>query len=377
MSFYWFIGEMKVLIISTFSDPLVKQSFKGGYRRVTQLAKLLEPYFYVKILNMSSRYWAQESLSNFKIEIVHGNILLRIVKCLLRVILERDKWDLIILYNPTFFTLPFIIFRKIIKKPIVLDYVDKQGIDLQMNKIFKYLNIFSEKYAIRRLTYFITSSKYLSFIIKKKNKSAQIYLYRGTFDILNKNLIKNTNTQKKKKLKIIYIGTWLKANGVEELIHAFSIVKTKVPHELIVIGSGPEKFKIKLFAKQVRNVKVYEGISDQKLWEYMNYADILTVPYLNSYRNQFNFPSKIIEYLAFGKPILATNIGEISRLLKHKINAWLVEPNTEEISKGLEILIENEGIRRSLAENALKLFNSEFRNELVGKKLRKYLLSCL
>lgn len=368
---------MKVLIISTFSDPLVKQSFKGGYRRVTQLAKLLEPYFYVKILNMSSRYWAQESLSNFKIEIVHGNILLRIVKCLLRVILERDKWDLIILYNPTFFTLPFIIFRKIIKKPIVLDYVDKQGIDLQMNKIFKYLNIFSEKYAIRRLTYFITSSKYLSFIIKKKNKSAQIYLYRGTFDILNKNLIKNTNTQKKKKLKIIYIGTWLKANGVEELIHAFSIVKTKVPHELIVIGSGPEKFKIKLFAKQVRNVKVYEGISDQKLWEYMNYADILTVPYLNSYRNQFNFPSKIIEYLAFGKPILATNIGEISRLLKHKINAWLVEPNTEEISKGLEILIENEGIRRSLAENALKLFNSEFRNELVGKKLRKYLLSCL
>ena len=42
------------------------------------------------------------------------------------------------------------------------------------------------------------------------------------------------------------------------------------------------------------------------------------------------FPTKLGEYLASGKPVIVTNVGEISEYLTDRQNAYIIEPNNIE-----------------------------------------------
>ena len=62
---------------------------------------------------------------------------------------------------------------------------------------------------------------------------------------------------------------------------------------------------------------------------------------------------KAIQYMAFGLPTVATNVGTTSRIIRNMDNGILVKEDDEWI-KSLEMLIKNPDIRKKLGENARK-----------------------
>ena len=60
---------------------------------------------------------------------------------------------------------------------------------------------------------------------------------------------------------------------------------------------------------------------------------------------------KAIQYMAFGLPTVATNVGNTPRIIKHMTNGWLVRTD-EEWVEALEELIKNPQLRRNLGEAA-------------------------
>ena len=60
---------------------------------------------------------------------------------------------------------------------------------------------------------------------------------------------------------------------------------------------------------------------------------------------------KAIQYMAFGIPTVATNVGTTSKIINHKINGWLVKTE-DEWTEALEILIKDSDLRRKIGENA-------------------------
>jgi glycosyltransferase involved in cell wall biosynthesis len=57
--------------------------------------------------------------------------------------------------------------------------------------------------------------------------------------------------------------------------------------------------------------------------------------------------------MAMGKGIVASSLGQIKDVLKHKHTAWMVQPaNPDDLMNGLKVMIENPGLRKQLGDNA-------------------------
>jgi len=67
----------------------------------------------------------------------------------------------------------------------------------------------------------------------------------------------------------------------------------------------------------------------------------------------FGSPTKMFEYMAMGKGIVASRLDQIGEILEHGRTAWMVEPGDEgSLVAGLERLVEDEPLRKRLGEAA-------------------------
>jgi len=74
----------------------------------------------------------------------------------------------------------------------------------------------------------------------------------------------------------------------------------------------------------------------------------------------FGSPTKLFEYMAMGKAIVASDLDQIGEVLKHDQTAWMVKPgDAQSLMFGLKALIDDEGRRHRLGESA--------RREVVAK----------
>lgn len=113
---------------------------------------------------------------------------------------------------------------------------------------------------------------------------------------------KNQNEKK----KIVYTGSLMYYDGTEELLEAVSTLENKNV-ELTLYGSGPLRPMVESFVSKFSNIH-YEGyLSNDKIGKVLQEADFLVNPRIsNFFTDVFGFPSKMIEYLLSGTPVITT-----------------------------------------------------------------------
>lgn len=101
--------------------------------------------------------------------------------------------------------------------------------------------------------------------------------------------------------------------GVPYLIDGLSILNQELNVKLILVGAGPEEDKIK---RQVERLKLgnkvihFKGISDEEMFQLYTLADISVTPTLWE-----GLPLVVLEAMAAGKPIVATNVADIPNVI--------------------------------------------------------------
>ena len=134
------------------------------------------------------------------------------------------------------------------------------------------------------------------------NENIKIHIDGGINQYpINSNILKNN----KKKI-ILYAGTIGGHGGTSYLIRAFNKVKDN-DVELWLCGKGKDNEIVRYIDKDKR-IKLFGYVSKKKLEELCKRADIFVNP-RNSNGNNTNFPSKILFYLTFKKPIISTKSG--------------------------------------------------------------------
>jgi glycosyltransferase involved in cell wall biosynthesis len=73
---------------------------------------------------------------------------------------------------------------------------------------------------------------------------------------------------------------------------------------------------------------------------------------------------KAIQYMSFGLPTVATNIGTTPEIIKNMKNGWLVN-NEQEWVDALETLIKNPKLRKSLGQNARKTIVERYSTNVI------------
>jgi glycosyltransferase involved in cell wall biosynthesis len=168
------------------------------------------------------------------------------------------------------------------------------------------------------------------------------------------------------KTVIGFIGTFGPWHGAEILARAFGRLIARVPQyrssvRLLMIGDGVRSDDVRreLEDGNVRDLTVLTGIVPQEEGpNYLAACDILASPHVPNADGTpfFGSPTKLFEYMAMGKGIVASDLDQIGEILEHGRAAKMVRPgDADSLADGLRALIEDAPARAALGAEARRL----------------------
>jgi len=161
------------------------------------------------------------------------------------------------------------------------------------------------------------------------------------------------------KLVIGFIGTFGPWHGAEVLARAVRPVTARLPEAhflLIGDGSGMPTVQRIVGADGVRAHVTFAGLVPQEeAPAYLAACDILASPHVGNPDGSpfFGSPTKLFEYMAMGRGIVASDLDQIGEILSHGKTAWLLKPgDPDDLASGILMLARDPELRRALGEAA-------------------------
>jgi len=161
-----------------------------------------------------------------------------------------------------------------------------------------------------------------------------------------------------------FVGTFHYWHGIKVLEQAIQqVLRDELTDEVIgklrflLVGEGLLRGEmISNLETYLRSRVFFTGlIPHERIAAYLDAADILVSPHVHMPDGQpfFGSPTKIFEYMAMAKGIIASNLDQLSQVLKHEGSAWLVEPGSvSELASAIVLLARNPALRNQLGHNA-------------------------
>ncbi len=128
---------------------------------------------------------------------------------------------------------------------------------------------------------------------------------------------------------VCFVGLFYPWHGVRFLAEAFGRLYQQRPDtRLLLVGDGEEVPVVRaiLESRRALGAAHFTGLVPRRdAPRYMAAADVLVSPHADV-DHFIGSPIKLFEYMAVGKPIVATRVGQISEMLKNEETALLVPP---------------------------------------------------
>jgi glycosyltransferase involved in cell wall biosynthesis len=155
-----------------------------------------------------------------------------------------------------------------------------------------------------------------------------------------------------------FVGTFGPWHGVVELAQAIRAVPRDLPVRFLFVGSGSLHGEVErlLAAEREAGRVIFTGaVVHERVPPLLDACDILVAPHvpLADGSDFFGSPTKIFEYMAMGKAIVASRLGQIGEVLSDEETALLVEPgNVSQLAAALVRVTESRELRARLGPNA-------------------------
>ena len=156
---------------------------------------------------------------------------------------------------------------------------------------------------------------------------------------------------------IIYTGHLFAWKGVFVLAEAMSHLSHG--HCLIIGGLEADQQRLNQFImdRDITNVALHKQVASTAVPHYLWAADVLVLP--NSGKKEisrlYTSPLKLFEYMAAGRPIVASDLPSIRDVLSHSQNAHLVPADDPlALAEGIRHLLSNQAYGEQLSAQALQ-----------------------
>ena len=171
------------------------------------------------------------------------------------------------------------------------------------------------------------------------------------------------------KLNILFVGRLEQRKGVGYLLHAYRQIKHEIPDSrLIIVGPGTrlrQKYERWVKRYTIADVVFIGFTSYQELPRYYQTADVFCAPAIN----RESFGIVLLEAMAMGKPIIATNIDGYASVVTHDEEGWLIPPkDSQQLAQALISIIRDEKLRQEMGRKG-KLKAQQYSWENVAKRV--------
>jgi glycosyltransferase involved in cell wall biosynthesis len=155
-----------------------------------------------------------------------------------------------------------------------------------------------------------------------------------------------------------FVGTFGPWHGVVELANAIKAIPKSVRVRFLFVGTGSLHGEVEklLQAERESGRVIFTGaVEHDQVPVLLDACDILVAPHvpLADGSDFFGSPTKIFEYMAMGKAIVASRLGQIGEVLTDNETALLVTPGgVNEMADAIVRLVNSDEMRARLGENA-------------------------
>lgn len=150
---------------------------------------------------------------------------------------------------------------------------------------------------------------------------------------------------------VLYVGQLHGAQYADLFIRAANVVLHRYPHvTFMLVGDGYRQRHLQEFTQElgIADRCIFTGaVGHQRIPEYIAAADICVATFKDTKVTRCKSPLKIVEYMASGKAVVASNVGEVRRMLGGV--GILVEPGDHRaLAEGIGRLLQDDDLRRRL-----------------------------
>jgi glycosyltransferase involved in cell wall biosynthesis len=157
---------------------------------------------------------------------------------------------------------------------------------------------------------------------------------------------------------IVFVGGFYPWHDVKGLLSSFEMMIRSHPEaRLLLVGDGPQRpaMEKQAAASGISDKVIFTGrVAHDEVPHLISAADIAVAPYPQMDRDEFWFsPMKLFEYMACGKAVVASDLGQIADAIQDGQNGLLVPAgSTSALADAVVRLIEDQTLRSRLGEQA-------------------------
>jgi glycosyltransferase involved in cell wall biosynthesis len=167
----------------------------------------------------------------------------------------------------------------------------------------------------------------------------------------------------KRKMNLLYPGTLSWHQGIDVAIRAIALIRQQVPDvEFNIYGDGIERENLLCLVSELElkeNVMIHDLVTTEQMAQIMSNADIGIEPKRNDPFSGDAFSTKILEFMAVGIPVIASNTRVHRYYFNDSVVRFFESDNVADLANCLLELIGSKDIRDNYVANA-KRFVDEF-----------------
>jgi len=239
------------------------------------------------------------------------------------------------------------------------------------------------------------TKKYQNFFLNSFAKAKKIFVlskdfktkleewgYKGEIIIettnVDSSLIENFNFEKKiedinntETFKILFLARMIKEKGVFETIEAFNKLTDKYNIELFIAGDGEDLDEVKNISKNNSRIHILGRVEGKEK------IDLFTKCHIYAFPTFYGegLPTSILEAMAFGMPVITTNMGGLKEFFINEEMGYLIEPkNVIALTNSLELLIKDKNKISVFARFNFDYANKKLLNTVVTERIINYII---
>lgn len=268
---------------------------------------------------------------------------------------RKNNKNKILHIHSAIYTISGFIISCLYKIPIVMQLGGTDILRMEKSIIHKLI--------LKRIRYFICINKEISVRIKRINPNSKTLVIGNSADL------SLFNTSKKNKNLFVSVGNLRWQKNYSTLINSFGMFIKKNPKaKLLIFGEGPERTKLE---NLIKSLSLEKNVFLKGYCNHKEIANTLSKSYIYVQSSvSEGLPKSILEGVAAGCPIVATNVGSCKEITdKFGI---CVEPNNKiDLYKAILKLFLNQELWDTYHQECIKNRN-QFSWENLVKKVSNF-----
>ncbi|HRY27845.1 MAG TPA: glycosyltransferase family 4 protein [Candidatus Moranbacteria bacterium] len=267
---------------------------------------------------------------------------------------KENKYDL----THSFFSVPCGVISLLLKRKFRIPYIislrgsDVPGYSERFTALYKIITPIIKK--VWREAYFvIANSQGLAELSLKSSPEKEIGIIPNGIDI--EEFFPDLSKKNKDQFTIICVSRVTPRKGIRFLIQAFNVLSRRYDYiKLVIVGDGNERASLEdlVQALGLKEKVLFTGpVLHEKVLGYYQKANIFALPSMNE-----GMSNTMLEALACGLPLVATDTGGTKELIEDGQNGFIVKmKESHDLAEKIEKFLLNRNLEKEMGQKSREL----------------------